>query len=77
MEEKDIFNQKIIIEQKVFYFDLKTTPRGEYLKITEKRNGMRNTIKIPATGLKEFRTTLEEVIGFNENYIGKKDFEDN
>ncbi len=48
MEEKDIFNQKMPIEQKIFFFDLKTTPQGEYLKITEKRNSMRNTIKIPA-----------------------------
>ena len=36
MEEKDIYNQKLPIEQKMFFFDLKTTPQGEYLKITEK-----------------------------------------
>lgn len=68
MEEKDIFNQKMPIEQKIFFFDLKTTPQGEYLKITEKRNSMRNTIKIPAKGLNDFKKTLEKVINFIESY---------
>ncbi len=68
MEEKDIFNVKLPIEQKMFFFDLKTTPQGEYLKVTEKRNQMRNTIKIPAKGLKEFKETLEKVVGFMNEY---------
>ncbi len=68
MEEKDIFNQKLPIEQKMFFFDLKTTPQGEYLKITEKRNQMRNTIKIPANGLISFKETLEKIISFMESY---------
>lgn len=68
MEEKDIFNQKLPIEQKMFFFDLKTTPQGEYLKITEKRNQMRNTIKIPANGLTSFKETLEKIISFMESY---------
>ncbi len=75
MEEKDIFNQKLIVEQKMFYFDLKTTPRGEYLKITEKRNGMRNTIKIPVSGLTDFKDILEEVIKFNATFSNKRDEE--
>lgn len=68
MEEKDIYNQKLPIEQKIFFFDLKTTPQGEYLKITEKRHTMRNTIKIPAKGLDNFRNTLEKVINFMDTY---------
>ncbi len=68
MEEKDIFNEKLPIEQKMFFFDLKTTPQGEYLKITEKRNQMRNTIKIPAKGLTSFKETLEKIISFMESY---------
>ena len=68
MEEKDIFNQKLPIEQKMFFFDLKTTPQGEYLKITEKRNQMRNTIKIPAKGLTDFKETLEKIINFMDTY---------
>ena len=68
MEEKDIFNQKLSIEQKMFFFDLKTTPQGEYLKITEKRNQMRNTIKVPAKGLHNFKEILEKVITFIDNY---------
>ena len=68
MEEKDIFNEKLPIEQKMFFFDLKTTPQGEYLKITEKRNQMRNTIKIPAKGLRDFKESLKNVIGFLDEY---------
>ncbi len=68
MEEKDIFNLKLPIEQKMFFFDLKTTPQGEYLKITEKRNQMRNTIKIPAKGLRDFKESLKNVIGFLDEY---------
>ena len=68
MEEKDIFNLKLPIEQKMFFFDLKTTPQGEYLKITEKRNQMRNTIKIPAKGLKDFKESLSSIISFLDEY---------
>ncbi len=68
MEEKDIYNQKLPIEQKMFFFDLKTTPQGEYLKITEKRNTMRNTIKIPATGLAEFRDMIQKIMDFMVTY---------
>lgn len=71
MEEKDIFNQKLSIEQKKFFFDLKTTPNGEYLKITEKRNKFRNTIKIPASGLNEFKEVLEKIIDFEKKYKNK------
>ena len=62
--EKDIFNKPLPIEQKMFFFDLRTTPRGDYLKITEKRNEHRNTIKIPATGLAKFQEKISEIIQF-------------
>ena len=64
--EKDIFNKRLPIEQKIFFFDLRNTPNGDYLKITEKRNELRNTIKIPATGLPEFKEILQEIIDFIE-----------
>ncbi|MDD5066147.1 MAG: DNA-binding protein [bacterium] len=73
MEEKDIFSQKLIVEQKKIFFDLKSTPKGDYLKITEKRNNIRNTIKIPAQGLVEFRETITKVIGFMETYNKERD----
>jgi len=64
--ECDIFNQRLPIEQKLFFFDLRTTAHGKYLKITERRNNHCNTIKIPAKGLSDFREKLQEVI----EYIG-------
>ena len=72
MDEKDIFNEKLPIEQKIFFFDLKTTQHGEYLKITEKRNQMRNTIKIPATGLHDFKESLSKVIEFLDKFNKEK-----
>lgn len=68
MEEKDIFSQKLSVEQKKIFFDLKSTPKGDYLKITEKRNNIRNTIKIPAQGLAEFRETISNVMEFLDSY---------
>lgn len=68
MEERDIYNQKLAIEHKMFYFDLKSTPQGEYLKITEKRSNIRSTIKIPATGLSNFKEMIEKIIDFMDNY---------
>ncbi|MBU1076963.1 MAG: DNA-binding protein [Spirochaetes bacterium] len=73
MEEKDIYNEKLPIEQKIFFFDLKTTPQGEYLKITEKRHTMRNTIKVPANGLNNFRESLEKVISFLDSYESQRE----
>ena len=73
MEEKDLFSKKMPIEQKMFFFDLKATPNGEYLKITEKRNNMRNTIRIPARGLGDFKESLSKIIEFMNNYQNQRE----
>jgi hypothetical protein len=72
MEEKDLFSQKMTIEQKKIFIDLKSTPRGDYLKITEKRNNIRNTIKIPAEGLMEFRDALSKVLEFIDTSVRER-----
>jgi len=54
------------VERKQFTFDLKENPQGTFLRITEEVRGRRNSIVIPATGLEQFRDTLNEVIKINQ-----------
>ena len=60
--ETSIFSDKIQIERKQFFFDLKENPRGRFLRITEDVGGRRDTIIIPATGLEQIRDCLERAI---------------
>ncbi|PIA24737.1 hypothetical protein AQUCO_56500001v1 [Aquilegia coerulea] len=39
------------VEHKLFYFDLKENPRGQYLKISEKTSATRSTIIVPLNGI--------------------------
>jgi hypothetical protein len=55
------------IERKQFTFNLKGNLHGTFLRITEEvSSGRRNSIVIPATGLEQFRDSLNEVIKFNK-----------
>lgn len=71
--DDELFTKKMMVETKTFIFDLKENPKGKYVKISELSHGKKDTIVIPVTGIKEFKTSLEEVIveiekrgGFNE-----------
>ena len=60
--ENQLFSERIQVERKLFFFDLKENPRGRFLKITEEVGGRRDTIIIPSTGLELFRDTIEQAI---------------
>lgn len=60
--ENVLLSEKIQIERKQFFFDLKENPRGRFLRITEDVGGRRDTIIIPSTGLDLFRETIERAI---------------
>jgi hypothetical protein len=60
--DNDLLSEKIQIERKQFFFDLKENPRGRFLKITEEVGGRRDTIIIPSTGLDLFRSTIDKAI---------------
>lgn len=60
--EDHLLSERIQIERKQFFFDLKENPRGRFLKITEDVGGRRDTIIIPSTGLGIFRDTLNKAI---------------
>lgn len=57
--EQTIRSEKIQVERKVFFFDLKENQRGRFLRITEDVNGRRDTIILPAPGIVEFVHVLE------------------
>lgn len=60
--ETILLSERVQIERKQFFFDLKENPRGRFLKITEDVGGRRDTIIIPATGLELFREALDKAI---------------
>lgn len=60
--ENQLLSEKIQIERKQFFFDLKENPRGRFLRITEDVGGRRDTIIVPAPGLEAFRDMIEQVI---------------
>ncbi|MGA1530360.1 MAG: PUR family DNA/RNA-binding protein [Kiritimatiellia bacterium] len=57
-----IFSDRIQIERKQFFFDLKENPRGRFLRITEDVGGRRDTIIVPATGLEQFVEAIKSAI---------------
>ncbi len=59
-------SDRIQIERKQFFFDLKENPRGRFLRITEDVGGRRDTIIIPSTGLTAFMEVLSRAIKVNE-----------
>lgn len=60
--DNQLLSERIQIERKQFFFDLKENPRGRFLKITEEVGGRRDTIIIPSTGLDLFRDTIAKAI---------------
>ncbi|KAJ0978132.1 hypothetical protein J5N97_013606 [Dioscorea zingiberensis] len=50
----ELLSRTLQFEHKLFYFDLKENPRGQYLKISEKTSATRCTIIVPADGIAWF-----------------------
>ena len=60
--EDSIAHESIQIERKQFVFDLRENRRGILLRITEEVRGHRDTIIIPATGLRDISDALLRMI---------------
>ena len=60
--EDSIAHETIQIERKQFVFDLRENRRGILLRITEEVRGHRDTIIVPATGLRDFNDALSRMI---------------
>ena len=60
--DKELLNQKIQAERKLFFISLRENPRGRVLRITEDVGGRRDTVMVPAAGLEAIRDVLNEAI---------------
>ena len=59
-----IASEKVAIERKLFFLDLKENQRGRFLKITEDVGGRRDTLMLPAEAFKEFLEALQRLVEF-------------
>lgn len=60
--DNELISERIQVERKLFYFDLKENERGRFLRITEDVNGRRDAIVVPVSGLEAFRSVLDRII---------------
>jgi PurA ssDNA and RNA-binding protein len=59
-----IASEKLVIERKIFYLDLKENARGRFLKITEDVGGRRDTIVLPVEAAREFLEAMTRIADF-------------
>ena len=57
-------SEKIAVERKIFFLDLKENQRGRFLKITEDVGGRRDTIMLPASAFRDFAEALTRLVEF-------------
>ena len=57
-------SEKITIDRKVFFLDLKENNRGRFLKITEDVGGRRDTIMLPAEAFRDFAEAFARLVEF-------------
>ena len=62
VQEDTLKAMEIQIERKMFVLTLKENARGRFLRISEENNFGRNSIVIPAPGLKEFEKLINEMV---------------
>lgn len=60
--DSDLFETKFRVENKDIFIDLKKNDNGTYLKISERKNGNRNTILIPSSGIAKLREIFDEIL---------------
>lgn len=59
-------SEKIQVDRKIFFLDLKENQRGRFLKITEDVSGRRDTIMVPASGFRDFVDALSRIVDLEE-----------
>lgn len=62
MDNRDLLSERLQVERKLFFFDMKENARGRFLRITEDVSGRRDAIVIPASGLREFSEILNRIV---------------
>lgn len=59
-------SKQVRIENKNFYFDVKTNAQGCYMSISEVNGSHRNSILIPQSGWHAFRAALDDTVASND-----------
>jgi hypothetical protein len=60
--DEPLASEKVQVDRKVFFLDLKENERGRFLKITEDVSGRRDTIMLPASGFQDFIDALTRIV---------------
>jgi len=63
-----IASEKIAIDRKSFFLDLKENARGRFLKLTEEMGGRRDTIMLPREAFAEFAEALTRLVEFESKF---------
>lgn len=58
--------EKIVVDRKIFFLDLKENQRGRYLKITEDVGGRRDTIMLPQEAFQDFSEALGRLLDYEQ-----------
>ena len=64
MASEPIATEKVTIDRKVFFLDLKENQRGRFLKITEDVGGRRDTIMVPSAAFRDFLEALARLVDY-------------
>lgn len=64
MASEPIATEKVTIDRKVFFLDLKENQRGRFLKITEDVGGRRDTVMLPAAAFRDFLEALGRLVEY-------------
>ena len=54
--------EKLVVERKIFFLDLKENQRGRFLKITEDVGGRRDTVILPVTAFRDFAAAFARLV---------------
>ena len=57
--------EKVVVDRKIFFLDLKENQRGRFLKITEDVGGRRDTIMLPAAAFRDFAAAFARIVEFD------------
>ncbi len=64
MASEPIASEKVTIDRKVFFLDLKENQRGRFMKITEDVGGRRDTVMLPAAAFQDFLDALARLVEY-------------
>jgi hypothetical protein len=67
--DEPLASERIDVDRKVFFLDLRENQRGRFLKITEDVNGRRDTIILPAAAFQEFAAAFARITDVRSSRI--------